>query len=421
MEIDNIEIRTLPFKKHPARKKDGLHQLKLRAYIGKMLRGKFHKNREVEVKVVDRFGNDVLVSPSDFANINSKNELRFLLSKAEIEIKRVIKRMIIQEKKVNSATVFDELKAQNIYEQENNKTQEKMVWNELVEKFYGDPIPQRVYEEFLDTVNIEMETSDETLTEDEIEDIVSRVESMRSLKKDEEKRKAMSYDERYQTGDFNKNNIFEVFGFCWSTNPESRDPYIADSYKALILRLNDYRFNNNPPQSISSFNFDWVVGFLKFIARNGYADCRIKGYDPLNIHIFRNKLINAKRTDYDIQAFIKIVKHLKRYIVILQSKKLLPQNINTEAIDANAFISRNQTDEKYTRQEHSLTVKEFNILAAKDFKDETLNLARDMFVLGVLGGGLRTSELYNGQLFVQNNHLHIYWINRSNLCHPYRS
>jgi len=408
MEINNIEIRTLPFKKYPARKKDGLHQLKVRAYIGYMLRGKFHKNREVEVKVTDRFGNDVLVSPSDFANMNSKDELRFLLAKAEIEIKRIVKRMIIQEKKINSATVFEELKAQNLYERENNKTQEEMVWNDHVEKFFGDPVPKNVYEEFMDTVNVEMDISDEHLTDDEIEGIASGVGMMHSIRKDDEKRNSMTYDERYQAGNFNKNNIFEVFGFCWSTNNNTGDSHIADSYKSLVLRLNDYRFNMNPTPSVSEFNFEWISDFLNFIARKGYANCRIKGYDPFNIQKFRNKLINAERLDYDIQAFKKIVKQTKRYIEILQSKNLLPHNINTKAIKPGDFISRNNPDENYTRQEHSLTVDEFNALASNNFKDERLNIARDMFVLGVLGGGLRTSELFDKNLFVQNNQLYIY-------------
>jgi hypothetical protein len=41
MKIENLEIRTNPFKKSPARKKDGLHQVKIRVYKGIPLR----KNR----------------------------------------------------------------------------------------------------------------------------------------------------------------------------------------------------------------------------------------------------------------------------------------------------------------------------------------------------------------------------------------
>ncbi len=67
---------------------------------------------------------------------------------------------------------------------------DNLVWNDLVEKFYGDLVPKSVYEEFLDTVNIQMEASDEDLTEDEIEGIAYGVESIHFIRKDEEKRKS---------------------------------------------------------------------------------------------------------------------------------------------------------------------------------------------------------------------------------------
>ena len=41
MKIENPEIRTNPFKKSPARKKDGLHQVKIRVFIGSTDFGKF--------------------------------------------------------------------------------------------------------------------------------------------------------------------------------------------------------------------------------------------------------------------------------------------------------------------------------------------------------------------------------------------
>ncbi len=44
MKIENPEIRTNPFKKSPARKKDGLHQVKIRVFIGSTDYGKFRNN-----------------------------------------------------------------------------------------------------------------------------------------------------------------------------------------------------------------------------------------------------------------------------------------------------------------------------------------------------------------------------------------
>ncbi len=64
--------------------------------------------------------------------------------------------------------------------------------------------------------------------------------------------------------------------------------------------------------------------------------------------------------------------------------------------------------ETHTRKQHSLSVDEFNTLVLKDFEEPTLNLARDMFVIATLGGGLRPGELFNGQLKVTDNFIHIY-------------
>ena len=53
MTIDNLEIRTSSFKKSPARKKDGLHQIKIRVFIGKLEFGKFRNQKTLEIKVLD--------------------------------------------------------------------------------------------------------------------------------------------------------------------------------------------------------------------------------------------------------------------------------------------------------------------------------------------------------------------------------
>ena len=53
MNVDNLEIRTNPFKKSPARKKDGLHQVKIRVFIGSNDFGKFRNKITLEVNVID--------------------------------------------------------------------------------------------------------------------------------------------------------------------------------------------------------------------------------------------------------------------------------------------------------------------------------------------------------------------------------
>ncbi len=64
MKIENLEIRTNPFKKSPARKKDGLHQLKIRVFIGSNDYGKFRNKITLEIKVLDESNKPVLASAS---------------------------------------------------------------------------------------------------------------------------------------------------------------------------------------------------------------------------------------------------------------------------------------------------------------------------------------------------------------------
>ena len=111
---------------------------------------------------------------------------------------------------------------------------------------------------------------------------------------------------------------------------------------------------------------------------------------------------------YKEKSFQKVVKHLKRHIDILQKYDLLPYKKNTKLLQASDYLTRKSKKQTYTRREHSLTVNEFNLIADTDFKDQNLNLARDMFVIAVLGGGFRTLELYNEHIYIQNNRLHIY-------------
>ena len=62
MKFENLEIRTNPFKKSPARKKDGLHQLKIRVFIGSNDQGRFRNKITFEIKVLDESNKQILVS-----------------------------------------------------------------------------------------------------------------------------------------------------------------------------------------------------------------------------------------------------------------------------------------------------------------------------------------------------------------------
>ncbi len=282
---------------------------------------------------------------------------------------------------------------------------EEAVWNDEVEKFFSNPIPISVWKKFNQAI-LEEETDD--ITEEEIQDIAAGVEFEDSRNKEIKRISSMSLNERYKTGNYNKSNIFELFGFCWSENPRNGESLVTGSYKSLIVQLNDYRFNAKPSEFVSDFNDEWIGRFFKYLIDKGYPVVHFRGYDPFSIIKYRDRLIKSKRLPYKEKSFQKVVKHLKRHIDILQKYDLIPYKKNTKLLQASDYLKRKSKKQTYTRREHSLTVHEFNLIADTDFKDLNLNLARDMFIIAVLCGGFRTQELYNDHVYVQDNRIHIF-------------
>jgi hypothetical protein len=406
MKIENPEIRTNPFKKSPARKKDGLHQVKIRVFIGSTDFGKFRNKVTLEVNILDETNQPVLASSSEFDNRKSNKTLTLTILKNEAKINDAIVQMINDNTKLTSTNLFNYL-----YKKKKSQTTETMadseetVWNDEVKKFYDEPVPVSVWEK-LKLAVIEDETED--ITEEEMQNIADGVYFGHFRDKENKRVSNMSFNERYKTGNFDKSNIFELFGYCWSVNPRNREPLITGSYKSLIVQLNDYRFNAKPSEWVKDFNDEWIDKFLRYLVEKGYPVIHIRGYDPFTIVKYREKFIKSKRLPYKEKSFQKVVKHLKRHIDILQKRDLIPYIKNTKLIQALDYLTRKAKKQTYTRRDHSLTVQEFNLLAGKDFKDQKLNLARDMFVIAVLGGGFRTLELYNEHIYIQNNRLHIF-------------
>jgi len=406
MKFENLEIRTNPFKKSPPRKKDGLHQLKIRVFIGSNDQGRFRNKITLEIKLLDDLKRQVLVSADEFNNRKSNKALNLTILKTESKIKDTVTKMIEGNVKLTSENLFKYLyrniKAKKI---ENTNGDEKTIWNDEVEKFYGEPVPVVVWEKFKLAV-IEDET--ENITEEEMQNIAEGVYFDHIRSKENTRVSSMNFNDRYKTGNYDKSNIFELFGFCWSDNPKNGEPLITGSYRSLIVQLNDYRFNAKPSESVKDFNDVWITNFLKYLINKGYPLVHIRGYDPFTIIKYRGRFIKAQRLPYNEISFQKLVKHLKRHIDILQKYDLIPYTKNTKLIQASDYLKRKAKKQIFTRRDHSLTVKEFNLIADTDFKDEKLNLARDMFIIAVLGGGFRTLELYTDHLYVQDNRLNIY-------------
>jgi len=406
MKFENLEVRTNPFKKSPPRKKDGLYQLKIRVFIGSNDNGRFRNKITLEIKVLDDSKKQVLVSAGEFNNRKSNKALNLIILKTENKINTTVTNMIEGNVKLTSENLFKYLyKSIKAKKTEYADEAEKTIWNDEVGKFYGEPVPVSVWEKFKIAV-IEDET--ENITEEEMQNIAESVYFDHVRSKETRRIGNMSYNERYNTGNYNKSNIFELFGFCWSDNPKNGEPLITGSYRSLIVQLNDFRFNTKPSESVKDFNDAWITNFLKYLINKGYPLVHIRGYDPFTIIKYRGRFVKAERVPYNEISFQKVVKHLKRHIDILQKYDLIPYKKNTKLLQASDYLKRKSKKQTYTRREHSLTVHEFNLIADTDFKDHKLNLARDMFIIAVLGGGFRTQELYNDHIYVQDNRLHIY-------------
>jgi len=406
MKIDNLEIRTNPFKKSPVRKKDGLHQVKIRVFIGSNDYGKFRNKITLEVTILDESNNPVLASSSEFENRKSNKSLNLIILKTEVKIKDSVGQMIKDNTKLTSTNLFDYLyKKRKSQKTETIPDTEETVWNDEVKKFFNEPVPVSVWEKYKLAV---IEDDTEEIAEEEMQNIADGVYFDHLRDKEIKRVSSMSFNERYKTGNYDRSNIFELFGFCWSVNPKNGESLVTGSYKSLIVQLNDYRFNAKPSAQVKDFNDEWIDSFLRYLIEKGYPVIHERGYDPFTIVKYRDRFVNSERLPYKEKSFQKVVKHLKRHIDILQKYDLIPYKKNTKLIQASDYLKRKSKKQTYTRREHSLTVQEFNLIADTDFKDQKLNLARDMFVIAVLGGGFRTQELYNDHLYVQENRLHIY-------------
>jgi hypothetical protein len=137
-----------------------------------------------------------------------------------------------------------------------------------------------------------IEDESENITEEEMQIIAESVYFDHIRNKETKRISSMNYNERYKTGNFDKSNIFELFGFCWSDNPKNGELLIT-GYRSLMVQLNDYRFNANPSESVKSFNDERITCFLKYPFNKGYPLVHISGYDPFTIVKYKKRFIKA--------------------------------------------------------------------------------------------------------------------------------
>lgn len=389
-------LKSYPFLKTFTGKKDGKNQVMIRLKIGLKQMGKTINAKEIDLQLISNQGEIIKVTRDEFKNRNSNKDLMLRYYEIDALAGKAVFLLSNEGKEINRQNLFKYVYAQN----QSTTDVDEFIDNDDVQKIFGHPVPVKVWENFISQPYTD-ETFGEPVLFEELEDIANAIESEYYEEKNLKKIEKMDYNERYEKGLYNKNNIFECFGFCWSKHPKKNEALIADSYKSLLLRLHDYRFNENPPENASDFNDNWIDDFLKFLVEQGYSSYRPQNYNPFNFNNFKIKLINADRKPYRFSGFEKLVKHLKRYIFLMQKYKIVSYNRDSKFISAKDYIGRNVQTNRYTRREHSLTNDEFKLLCSTDFKDDILNRGRDMFILSTLGGGFRGEELFNHELTLE--------------------
>lgn len=372
------------------KRQDGNRQLKVLAKIGYETAKRFREIERHEIKLLDRNKQIYTISDPDYKNLkNTISDEKLRLFATRQKIKHLILQAIDNDEEINAEIIHKQL-YQIEYANELEKKQKG--WNEFLSQ-YQIEVSKTEIEEL--EREIEFLTQEQGfITDEDIGNLATSIQFSKVLSKEQKMIAKMDYNTRYQKGHFDRHNIFDVFGFLWSESPLNGDPYIPKSYRSLILQLNDYRYNALPPHLISDFNKEWIDAFFKYLIVHGYPDIRIKGYNPFNIHKYHEKLKNAKRKPYKVQAFEKVVKHFKRYLALLKEYDMIRYHKEVSLISANNYLSREVVKDQYTKKEFSLNPEEYNKLATTDFKDDKLNLARDMFVIMVQGGGFRTMEIF---------------------------
>jgi hypothetical protein len=135
MKFENLEIRTNPFKESPARKKDGLHQLKIRVFIRSNDNGKFRNRITLEIKVLGESNKQVLVSSDEFDNRKSNKTLNLIILKMESKINDAVVKMIEDKIKLSSINLFNYLYKDNkVKKAEDAYYTEETIWNDEVKK-----------------------------------------------------------------------------------------------------------------------------------------------------------------------------------------------------------------------------------------------------------------------------------------------
>jgi hypothetical protein len=394
------------------RRDDGSKQIKVLAKIGYQADSKFNELRRFEISVRDKFNNLYTVTDHQYERLRAlpPSLERLFLFQIETKIKKIILELIEERRDFTTKDINDRLYSIQTEEYGDIKVQS---WNDFLNEINHGKIDTKFQREEIDRIESAIEdaiSEGDVLTEEDIDNIKDSVGIDIQIEKERESVSHMTLDERYAKGKFDRNNIIEVFGFCWSKNSKNGDPYVANSYKSLLFQLTDYILNGESVStSIKDFNLKWVEDFLSFKAKKGFPKTHLRGYTPFDLLEYKDSIISAPREGYRSASYRKMVKVLRQYINILQKKRLIStQAINTNHFKASDYISRDANTDNYTKIEYTLEYEEIEQLLNASFDDQQMQLATDMYIIQMFAGGLRPVEMYKGNIRFTDTYVSFY-------------
>jgi hypothetical protein len=100
-----------------------------------------------------------------------------------------------------------------------------------------------------------------------------RHEDFRKLKLERQNR---TTEEKYKLGEYNKNDICEVFALTYY------DPTITnDYYSKIVIRLFEYKERTKVSTHVKDFNLEWIKAYFKWFEENGQYHINTSAFDPL--------------------------------------------------------------------------------------------------------------------------------------------
>jgi integrase len=386
------------------------------------------RTKNVDVEVYDGLGQRIKCKPSAFANgkINSGFEQDIINT-----YNRIIESMKVRlaEYASRKSHFNKDLLLNHIYPTQFLNTHKKKrtkyitipVHSKTGEVVSSYEIEKKEVQELLSNVDLsnDPETGEPAIQDDE--DFFHIVASEKLTKDQREKKlkhlaevELMSPLERYQKGEFNKGNIFDVAGqvLFLNKNEKAKKPF-SNNWKMAVMKLFEYRSRFQPLENVKDLSTQWVIDLITTIKEKGYSKAHPKKFNPFSYKAdpFKNSGI-AYYNDLSLEKFIKNLKEVFRW---LGDEGKLPK-IDIDKIKYEDFNLARVT--QHTKKDYYLTKEEFDSLLSFKFKDclyikktgksiknisytkEQLGQARDLFILQTYLGGLRPNEMYDDNVSI---------------------